>query len=518
MYRTDVRAFPVSLRRSDIPLALAAALFVLTWPLEKRHLILTDYSLITGAYTESGTLALYVSDIAFLFFGAVWFWRAFRRLRNPHAETTWLLPISHPALWVGIGFVCWAAFRALPLAPSALGWYAALRIAQGFLLFLIAADVWRIPRVRTMIVSTLLLVGMFQAILGSAQVLKGGDLGLRFLGEQRLSLEKPGVSKVDLKTNVSSGTKDQSTIGTVEHETRKSTVPLGTKILRAYGTFPHPNVLGGFLAVVILYEIYLAFSQIIQRQGWIRWIYRIMFHLTFLGAILTFSRSSWLSIAFGLSGLVSSYRNIDRLRNIVLLLIIAVLPILAISSFSPLGTGIYRRFLPFKSDMFLQERVEFHKEAVKVIRKNPFIGVGTGNGLISLVQGKGNFDYNSNDVIISNLKDPWQYQYPHSVPMVVLLELGLVGLFLASAFVVLVLQRSARVLIAQDRGWGLVRVALFSAAVLSPLLLDHYLWTSQPGRILLWGLLGALAAAIGRQQPAAGASVVSAQGFRPADR
>lgn len=514
MYRGDVHELRLLRARADTLLALAALLFVLTWPLEKRHLVLTEYSFITGAYTEAGTIALYVSDLVFPGLASLWLWAKLRALRNPHTETPWSLPISHTAFWVGVGFVCWAALRAIPLTPSALGWYAALRIAQGFLLFLITADLWKLPRVRTVILTAFLVVAVFQAVLGSAQVFKGSDLGLQFLGEPRLSIQTPGVAKVDLNENVPTETSTEKATKTIETAKQSgkvmSNVPTGTKVLRGYGTFPHPNILGGFLALALFITILIYFSQIfaVETRGtfsarMVRNSHMVIFTTILLitvGLVLTFSRSSWYSIIISLAFLVSFYRNIGKKQLFVLLLCMSLtIGTLFLFPGSPVGPAIKRRFSPLQGDMFLQERSLFLQDALSAIRDHPLLGVGTGRGVISLVQDERGIDFYGKNVPVRFPREPWQYQHPHAVPVVIVLELGFLGAALFSVFLFLALKGTVLRSLNLGHPWGALSVLLLVAATLPPLLGDHYLWTTQAGRILLWGLLGVLAST--RERP-----------------
>jgi hypothetical protein len=96
-------------------------------------------------------------------------------------------------------------------------------------------------------------------------------------------------------------------------------------LLRAYGTFPHPNVLGGFLATMIPFVIYKSTNiQIykLKKQIFLRWFYGITIIFGIVALILTFSRSAWVAgvLGVGIACLVSwnSYlvsRVLNQIRN-----------------------------------------------------------------------------------------------------------------------------------------------------------------------------------------------------------
>jgi len=492
------------MEKREVPLVLAVVLFVLTWPLEKRHLIYTDYSFITGAFTEAGTIALYASDIAFVLLGLAWVWW------KAKAGAPLSMSLPRPAFWVGIVLVAWAVFRSLPLHPSPLGWYAAARVAQGFLLMLIVADLWQRPHVRSIVLGSIVVLGVLQSLLGIAQVSRSSDLRLMFLGEHPLSLTTPGVAKVDI----------------VKLSSSFVNVPVGTKVMRAYGTFPHPNVLGWFLIA----STYSALTLILSPNGGSRkvrgpeehsQVSRRMFlaehpipSLAILailvsGILVTFSRGAWVGLLFLEAGfLLNSLRRVDKrlIRSVMCWTMIGItVPILLGSS---VRQAVVSRLLPPETDMFLRERSSSYRESLRAIRGNFLIGVGAGGGITSIVRSKNNIDKNNflfsriekEDVPLGTTQEPWMFQYPHNVPLVILLELGAVGLclFLAMAYL-LFSPYMLKYLFISSLFPRRVGTLLVFAAFLLAALVDHFPWTIQQGRILLWGLLGA-AVSLGREK------------------
>lgn len=117
-------------------------------------------------------------------------------------------------------------------------------------------------------------------------------------------------------------------------------------------------------------------------------------------------------------------------------------------------------------------------------------------GIVSLVEHAKQLYFSDKSGVVRTERKPWQYQYPHSVPVVLVLELGLVGAFLLVSYLWLLLWEACAALsrrFGQQGGrYGLCALSLL-LAVLPLLLTDHYLWTSQQGRLLFWGVLGVLA-------------------------
>ena len=95
----------------------------------------------------------------------------------------------------------------------------------------------------------------------------------------------------------------------------------GEKIIRAYGTFPHPNVLAGFLLMSLFISFYFLFSikklsplvipakagiqylnhfKQFLKQNWQFSLLITLISVQFLAFILTFSRTAWLAGLFSL--------------------------------------------------------------------------------------------------------------------------------------------------------------------------------------------------------------------------
>lgn len=126
----------------------------------------------------------------------------------------------------------------------------------------------------------------------------------------------------------------------------------GREVLRAYGTFPHPNVLGGILSVLL---------------PWILLDRRFIPAFVGLGGlVVSFSRLSWLSFLIGIVvlGFLQAKRS---LRFIVVLLSLPFLLVVTqhlISSFS--------------DDLSVVRRVELLQSAWVMIQSAPFSGIGLG--------------------------------------------------------------------------------------------------------------------------------------------
>lgn len=160
-----------------------------------------------------------------------------------------------------------------------------------------------------------------------------------FVGERTFSVSTPGIATM--------------TVG-------------GQKILRAYGTFPHPNVLGGFLAIAL---VIIAAHLRREKQKTGRWTVWYCF-VWLVGAIAladTGSRTAWAVALIGTLLLVNGLWW-QQVRQHSYLWAIAIL--LAV-----FGTAL----LPFvwsAADPALIERTRLTREAVSLFLHSPIWGAG----------------------------------------------------------------------------------------------------------------------------------------------
>lgn len=254
------------------------------------------------------------------------------------------------------------------------------------------------------------------------------------------------------------------------------------RFLRAYGTFAHPNAYGLFLSVGLLLAVRSVMSlpeagarkpkDILILAG---------IPLLVLGSLVSFSRSAW--IGFGLGLFVLTIRSFPVSGRIVGTRVAAavaavLLPVIVFSW--PLADIVSPRFSgeAIVMEGSATDRMTTYRDALDIVRVHPLSGAGIG----SLTA----------DLIHMHPERPIRDIQPaHDVPLLILAELGIVGLllsgFLAFRFFWLPGRKSDTVAIA----------ILF--AVLPSLLLDHFLWTSTFGLLFSATLFGIVAACLSGQ-------------------
>ncbi len=268
------------------------------------------------------------------------------------------------------------------------------------------------------------------AFVGILQYFFQESLGLRFFGEPIISSKELGVAKVDLSSD---------------------------KVLRSYGTFPHPNIFAAYLLMAIFSLIYLWKAMRSKRH-----LFGILILVCFLALILTFSRVALFGFIVSCIYLVSSLKLKIKMKYVVSF----VLGILFLLFSSGISKVFYERFL--FNDEAIHERVVYLQTSKKMFLENPF-GVGAGNFTMEMQ----NYD--------SEKLSPWEFQPVHNVFLLILNEIGVFGF---TAFVFLV----GSIFFAEKK-------RIFSAlgiAFIVIALTDHFFISLYQGQALFFLYLGLL--------------------------
>lgn len=268
-----------------------------------------------------------------------------------------------------------------------------------------------------------------QSIIAILQYYLQSDLGMQFFGEPVLSLSAKGIASFDWG---------------------------GEKIIRAYGTFSHPNLLGMYMVFAFWFLVFLS-SRIKDR------LVLICLGFLFLSALFfSFSRSAWL--AFFLSGIVFLFfRDSGKgyVKYLAGLFIVLVFSVFVSGIYEPLIERVFGVF----TDTAFAERLRLMEVSLKILADNLF-GVGVGNFTLVMQE------YELGKLF------PWNYQPVHNIFLLSFSEAGLLGgLSFAALFV-----------------WSLIKSFsnkevfvpfVIGVCVLVAALFDHYLFTFLQGQVLL---------------------------------
>lgn len=270
------------------------------------------------------------------------------------------------------------------------------------------------------------------ALWGVSHFVFQDDLGLYLLGETRLDVSSPGIAKFAVESNSPEGS-------------------ALFKVLRAYGPYPHPNSLAGVLVIG------WCLSLLLLR----RYNMRSLFVLTsfiFLGVLVTFSRSA--AVAIILSLIIFFYLSKERSRRLSWVRNMIPVILLTLLVFS----GFWVSRLSDPQDVAGTERVLGTTSAWQLWQQHPWRGVGLGNYETALRQ---LFHSQGREFAL------WQIAPVHSVPLLLLVQLGLSGTILWLFTLLAILKTTTR-------------SSLVYVLPLLPLLIfDHYLFTQTAPLVML---------------------------------
>jgi hypothetical protein len=226
----------------------------------------------------------------------------------------------------------------------------------------------------------------------------------------------------------------------------------GVRHLRAYGGLPYPNILGGWLAFGLPASLWLAITSDDRKK---QITFSMVGALFTLALVLTHSRSAWVAVAIilGLLGyhLSRSKRYALRVTRTPLFFVLCSLLAALFWQWPMLMTRVTGEGrLEIRS---VSERVSGVHAGLTVFAEHPWFGVGRDAFGIAYSL----------------------YPIPHNIPLLMLVETGLVG----TSATVLLLTLFFKSIPIDKR-----RLILIGTPLLVFAMLDHYLWSYWSGQVL----------------------------------
>jgi len=423
-------------------------LFVFLLPWQTRWIFKTAY--INGETWEYGRWSLYGTEILLvilLILGLVnylvnYIKKPNDRIKDFKAELKGIRP------WV-ILLVVWSALTIIWSLDKGLAWYGWLKLVEGVgLMWLITRHVARSTYQK--IINIIIFSGLIQAGFGIYQFInQRAILANKWLGLAKIDPWNQGTSVIEF---------------------------LDQRWLRAYGSLPHPNILGGFLAICLLLVIISLWklnkevleSQVIARRFYFLNIFYWLSAITiFLGLIVSFSRSAWLAfITCFIIALVYWIIKKSRIRTIVnIKLLIVFCLVFGIFWLGFPTELITTRFNPEArlEKKSIEQRTSYYQQASELFKEKPIAGLGINNYTVALQQK-------------DSTQPAWDYQPVHDTGFLTLVELGIIGLLLFIAIIISALKQKSR-------------YCLLLIAILFLGLFDHYFRSLYFGAMLWWLVL-----------------------------
>lgn len=457
--------------------------FIFCIPFQKRHIFNLDTAKIGSYFNEWQAIAVYVSDI--LFGLAILFWIINLLLCkigkiskidnaskiNSADKISKIGKINKIAILFGGLIFLFSLISFLVNYNSYIdinvGWFKIIKLAEFILLFIFVILNINTKKRLIITISTLIASGVFSSILAIIQYLKQQTLGLKILGEPLVLPILQNVAKIVLDN--------------------------GNVIMRAYGTFPHPNVLAGFLVANLVLTLalilYLCYNYGLNKPKYRLLVIGLCFGLVLeiIAFIFTFSRTAWfaLGIAILIFIILLQKQILQTIKNIrqnkfyypFIIVILAIIFII-ISSWPQITSraAIADQY----GDKAVSNRAFYNQISLNIIKTHPIFGIGYNNFTNQMSK-------------FTNQKiDWWQYQPCHNVFLLIMAE---TGIFTLLAFFGLLFTISYKLLAYSSQftiNSSIFNLAAFSilAGFIIIMFFDHYLMTIQQGQLIFWVVLG----------------------------
>ena len=234
----------------------------------------------------------------------------------------------------------------------------------------------------------------------------------------------------------------------------------GDSFLRAYGTLPHPNILGGFAFIFLLGPI--AFFMRKEKPNNLALLLLIP-GISLLA--LTFSRSAGLALIFFSIVLVWKSKYFDRIRLAILLAVMTLSFMITLLPYRQLVQARTINTTSHTEEFSFIGRAWLNQEAIQIIREYPLTGVGIGSFIIELARRAG---------------EGYVIEPVHNILLLAGAELGIPGLLLV---ITLCISFVVHLFKTQDPNAILAGATLTGLGIIG--FFDHYFWTIAPGRLML---------------------------------
>ena len=405
-------------------------LFVFLLPWQTRWIVRDFF--IQGDIFEYDRISLYGFDIllVILLIGYFIFGRQGKKVR-----------LNRGILVLAVSFIIYSLLSVLWANDKLISLYWGVRMMLGGGLFYLIQKI-NFSKVRLALV--VVISGAIQGLLAIWQFLYQDVWGLKWLGMAAQNARELGTSVVEFGLE---------------------------RWLRAYGSLPHPNILGACLVLSFIGVIYLT-TRIEDKYHKLFLIFSSSF--IWLGIFFSFSRGAWIvfSLAFILGIIyifkvgdvfVKKFSRVLWIYGLILLSVFiwTTLPIVK----TRLNIGQPAR-LEVKSNM---ERLDSYGQAGEIIRENWLVGVGMGNYTFEL-QNKH-----------PDLK-AWDIWPVHNVYLLILAEIGLLGILIMGLWMGYILY-----LLIKNKKWSYVGLLL---VVYGLFMFDHFWWTLASGLYIIWLVMG----------------------------
>lgn len=301
-------------------------------------------------------------------------------------------------------------------------------------------------------------LGVIESFIGIIQFHLKHSVGMHFFGEPIINVFTNGIAKIDLSN--------------------------GTKFIRAYGTFSHPNSLSAFLLIAFVVTSYLVFSDR-------RLIYYINLFLIIIGITVTFSRAAFVALAIFIVGAALTFiftKVEERKRLFYYGFAVFIGIIVSVASY---GTFLSTRATV--TDTSTTERIAYDRTGITIVKENPLFGGGLGSVI-----------YKVSDLMPQNIQS-WMIEPPHNYFVIVSDETGIIGLIIFSSLLIYILNlyvQNFRKIKSVANPTEIIILFWLFISIIIIMQFDHYFYDIPLMSLLLWSILGIICGTAARNYAA----------------
>jgi O-antigen ligase len=377
-------------------------------PIQLGKFFFPNYAYVLGIPIDYRAQTLYFSDLIIVSYIFASTWSIVTASKNQKAKFKQFLTRNSYYLYGLTIFVLYlSADSFLASISKQASLYFTLKIIGFGLLSIFAARDFENKNLIKLIPRVIAASLIWQSVVVFLQFFAQRSLGLWILGERTFNTTTPDIAHFQL---------------------------FGYQLLRPYGTFSHPNVLGAFLVV---YLIILAATKPTKPAA----------ISTITAAILSFSKGAIFAL---FSAFIITSNNLRQLAARAVVLMLSVTVFFKLISTSQVAS--------------LAERLTLIQAAFNLALKNPLFGIGSNNFIIELAK----LDLTS----ISQIR---LLQPVHNVFLLILVENGLIGLLIFTLVLFAVAQKK----LTKEKTGLFIALLVFAS-------IDHFLWTLEQGLFIFW--------------------------------
>lgn len=498
-------------------------ILLILMPFQINKVFFTDNSFYFGFYAFYNTIFIYLTDLLIFSLILAWIWEKvweFSR-ENIYSGGPWaslgtfvkrvINRISSDALYLFTSaFWLILATSLIFSRENTLGLYGLAKITEFLLLFAYVrenidvsprptfdqpnfsrenkslAKVKRGERENMIIFWLILATACIQSLLAIYQYLSQASVGFTILGEEFLRPGIKGVAKF--------ATHGIANPLLYEFFPNLSAISDTSVVIRGYGTFPHPNVLAGFLFMGILASLYLLYFS---RE---KLFSALALIIVSTGLVVTFSRLAWgvtfLAVVgfFGIVFFKYRRRQTQDIRSLQLerasknLYFPGRASLILVIFLIAFGLNLFLFSTQIKDRLTGQDiknvensenyvdRKTYGKVAWNMFKANPIFGTGLRNFVAEMD------DYSEERLL------PYQHQPVHNIYLLTLAEAGILALL---TLILLLLNIVRRALINKKSPAGeMLLIVFFGFLILG--LFDHYFISIHQGGLMFWLVAGLL--------------------------